>query len=252
MASHQFLKNLLIIIILGLAKPAPAQPPGDGQPSDSARAAAFRFADSAFARPTFLFETLQPEIPADMQPILIEMNNAIAANKQWFIDYRNKYAGTGQPLPYDEHFGITREQYRKVQHLESQPPQLVVVDSQKVAVQHAGDMIQFKSEGNTRLMDYLFIDLKHQYLTYGGDTVPFKGLQHTGPANPYGQWEGYAWRLERTDIASTLEADKPTARVIEVDLGLPTQPGKTYIRIEYQDMKAGVAVANLELIGYIR
>ena len=168
------------------------------------------------------------------------------------MDYRNKYAASGEPLPYNERFGITRDEYYKVQHLESQPPQLVVVDSQTVAVVTDHGLIQFKSEGSTRLLDYLLIDIQHQLLMYGGDTLPFKGAVTTTPTHPFGQWQGYAWRLEITDITATLESNKPTARVVEVDLGLPAQPGKTYIHIEYQEMKAGVTTANMQLIGYIR
>jgi hypothetical protein len=225
---------------------------GRAQSSANTRDSAFRLADSVFARPNILFENLQPEIPAAMQPILIRMNNAIVANKEWFQDYRNKYAATGEPLPYNERFGITREEYRKVQNLELQPPQLVVVDSQIVTVQKDHSLIQFKSAGNTHLLDYLVIDIQHQLVMYAGDTIPFKGAVSTSPSNPYGQWHGYTWRLERTDVAATLESNKPTARVIEVDLGLPPQPGKTYLRIEYQDMKAGVTTANMELIGHLR
>ena len=238
-----FLRTILAIIFLPLSISGFAQTPGDS---------AFHFADSVFAHPAFLFETLQPEIPVDMQPILIRMNNAIVANKEWFIEYRTKYAATGQPLPYNERFGITREEYRKVQHLESQPPQLVVVDSQKVAVTNDNGLIQFRSEGNTHLLDYLVIDIRQQRLMYGGDTILYKGAVATKPSNPYGQWQGYTWRLEQTDVTATLEANKPTARVVEVDLGRTAQPGKIYLRIEYQDMKAGVTTANLELIGYIR
>jgi len=220
--------------------------------SASAKDDAFKFADSVFGRPAFLFETLGPDIPADMQPVLIRMNNAISANKEWFIEYRNKYGGSGQALPYDEHFGISREDYRRVQHMETQPPQLVVADSQKVAVSKDHGVIGFKSEGGTHLLDYLFIDIQHQRLMYGGDTIPYNGRASADPSNPYGKWRGYSWRLERTDVNASLAAGKPTARVIEVDLGLPQTPGKTYIRIEYQDIKAGVSTANMELIGYIR
>ena len=221
---------------------------------DPTRDSAFQFADSVFARPAFLFETLQPGIPPDMQPILARMNNAIATDKEWFKEYRNKYTATGQPLPYDEHFGITSEEYQKLQHLESQPLQLVVVDSQKVTVSDDHGLIRFTSGGSNHLLDYLIIDIQHQQLMYGGDTIPFKGPAdaNTKPSNPIGEAKGYTWRLEKTDVAATLKAGKPTARVVEIDLGRTTQPGKTYIRIEYQDVDAGVTTANLELIGYIR
>ncbi|HVS95121.1 MAG TPA: hypothetical protein VHE54_01510 [Puia sp.] len=245
------LQHLLSAVLLVVSLAGFAQHADTSRINDPVRDSAFRFAEGVFSRPSFVFETLEPDIPADMQPILIRMNNAIMANKDWFIEYRNKYGG-GQSLPYDEHFGITREQYREVQHMESQPPQLVPVDSQKVAVHADNDVIQFKSDGNTHLLDYLVLDIRQQQLMYGGDTLPFKGAVTTPPSDPYGQWQGYTWRLERTDITGTLESGKPTARVVQVDLGRSAKPGNTYLRIEYQDMKAGVTTANLELIGFIR
>ena len=258
------LRYILSAAFLWLSFPGVSQTAGGSQSNNTTQPttrrvdptcdSAFQFADSVFARPVFLFETLQPGIPPDMQPILARMNNAIATDKEWFKEYRNKYTATGQPLPYDEHFGITSEEYQKLQHLESQPLQLVVVDSQKVTVSDDHGLIRFTSGGSNHLLDYLIIDIQHQQLMYGGDTIPFKGPAdaNTKPSNPIGEAKGYTWRLEKTDVAATLKAGKPTARVVEIDLGRTPQPGKTYIRIEYQDVDAGVTTANLELIGYIR
>lgn len=239
--------------------PAVAIPPGnapitDTIPTDSVRHAAFRFVDSVFARKAFVFQTLQPDIPVDMQAILIRFNNAVVANQAWFLDYRNKYAGSGQPLPYNERFGISADEYRRVQNLSTAPSQLVAVDSQHVTVSQgsAYSFIQLKSDGDTHLLDYLMIDPAGQQLLYGADTIPFIGRTNTGPSSPYGQLQGFTWRLEKTDIASTLDAGKVTARVIEINLGLPVDREKTFLRIKYQELKAGVTTANMELLGYIR
>ena len=248
-----YFKYVFLASLIGMAAHGFGQgAAGAVQPASPERTEAFGFADSVFARPGFVFETLEPEITAEMQPILIRMNNAISANREWFIEYRKKYGGSGAALPYDEHFGVTPEEYRKVQHMEVQPPQMVVADSQKVAVIREQGVIQFKSEGSTHLPDYLFIDIRHQLLMYGGDTIPFWGRGNADRSNPYGQWRGYVWRLERTDVNASLASGKPTARVIEIDLGLPQVPGKAYIRIEYQDVKEGVTKGSMELIGYIR
>ncbi len=221
-------------------------------PPDSTLRAAFHFVDSVFARKTFLFQTLEPDIPADMQSAIIRYTRAIAANQQWYLDYRNKYSTSGQPLPYNEHFGITPEEYRRIQHLETMPSQLTAVDSQQVAVSRDHGFIQLKSDGQTHLLDYLTIDSSQELLIYGGDTIPFAGRSGSGPSSPYGQWQGFTWRLERTDIASTLDANKVTARIIELNLGLPSEGGKTFLRIKYQDVSAGATTANMELLGYIR
>ena len=224
----------------------------DTIPADSVRYAAFRFVDSVFARKGFLFQTLQPGIPTDMQAVLIRFNNAVVANKQWFLDYRNKYAATGQPLPYNERFGITADEYRRVQNLETAPPQLVAVDSQQVAILRESGFVRLKSDGDSHLLDYLLIDPAGRQILYGGDTIPFIGRTNTGSSSPYGQWQGFTWRLEKTDVASTLDAGKVTARVIEINLGLPVDREKIFLRIKYQDLKAGVTTANMELLGYIR
>jgi hypothetical protein len=247
-----YIKSIFTAGLLWVSLAAVAQGAGESRGVDPSRDAAFRFADSVFGRPGFVFETVEPDIPAEMQPILARMYNAISANSEWFAEYRKKYAGSGAPLPYDEHFGITPEQYRKVQHMELQPPQMAVADSQKVSVSKDQGIIQFKSEGSVHVLDFLFIDLQHRLLMYGGDTIPYRGRVDDDHTNPYGPWRGYVWRLERTDVNATLAAGKPTARVIEVDLGLPQKPGKAYIRIEYQDMNAGVTTSNLELVGYVR
>jgi hypothetical protein len=219
---------------------------------DAALAAAFRFTDSVFNRDTFLFQTVEPDIPADMASIILRFNNTIASNQQWFLDYKSKNGG-GKALPYDERFGITPEEYRRLQHLESFPPQLVPVDSQRVEVIRANGYIRFKCDsGNGKLLGYLEINLTGRQLIYGGDTIPFLGPAISGPADPYGGWRGYAWRLERTDATAATDSAHLSARVVEVDLGLPIKGDHLFFRIKYEDVNFGVTGANMELLGFIR
>lgn len=238
---------ILIGVILQLAAQATAQ----SSPENSQKAA-FSFIDSVFHRPSFTYETLQPEIPKDMQTILIRFNNAIVANRQWFIDYRNKYSNSGQPLPYNERFGITADEYKRIQNMESTPPALVAIDSQTVTVQKDAGLIHFHSSSDSHLLDYLLIDPSQHTLLYGGDTIPFIGRMSTGPSSPYGQWQGYTWRMEKADAKNTLDSNKLTARVIEINLGLTNADQKVFLRIKYQDLKAGITTANMELLAYLR
>ena len=218
--------------------------------ADTARQAAVRFADSVFHRATFFYERVEPDIPADIQRILIRFNNAIVANKQWFYDYKNTYAG--QPLPYNQRFGISAEEYKKLQNLEKTLPQLVTVDTQKVTVIREAGYIRFKTDGDSHLLDYLQIGLQDLLVVYGGDTIPFVGRTATDAASSYGEWQGFTWRLQKADAASTFATSRVTARVVEINLGVPASPGKTFLRIKYQDMRDGETTANLELVGYIR
>jgi len=261
--------GLLSIMLPGLSKaqsnPAGSQTTRQGQmppDEDTTIYAAFTLLDSIFHRSEFLYVSLGPDIPADMQPILIRFNNAIAANQAWFREYRSRFPN--QTLPYDERFGITAEEYFRVLRLQATPPPLVPVDSQTVTVIRDGGFIHFQCDSE-RLLDYLYIDPLHHLLEYGGDTIPFAGPASAGRKSPYGQWQGYAWHLERvrslapptdplqpTDPLKAPDPDMISARVVEVNIGIPTDgSGKTFIRIQYRNLQAGVATANMELLGYI-
>jgi hypothetical protein len=250
------MKVIVLLTVLwncsGAAFPCEAQSPAkDG--ALGTMTPAFRFTDSVFNRDSFLFQTVEPDIPADMASIILRFNNALASNQQWFLDYKNKNGGGGKTLPYDEKFGITREEYRRLQHLEAAPPQLVPVDSQEVQVTRATGYIRFKgAAGNAQLLDYLAINLTGRQLIYGGDTIPFVGPAISGPTDPYGQWQGYAWRLERTDATTATDSAHLSARVVEVDLGLPKKGDHFFLRIKYEDVNFGVTGANMELLGFIR
>ena len=240
---------------------APGKPQASASAPDTSIQTAFVLLDSLFRRPEFLYETVGPDIPADMQPILIRFNNALAANREWFMEYRSKFSN--QPLPYDEHFGITAEEYRRIRRLEAAPPALVPVDSQTVSVLKDGGFIHFQSSGEAHLLDYLYIDPTHRLLEYGGDTIPFAGPATAGRYSPYGQWQGFAWRLERVqqlpaaptdplDPQKTPDPGQITARIVEVNIGIPADGSrKTFIRIQYQNLQAGIATANMELLGFI-
>lgn len=243
------MKNILITILFitgffriqGFAQPAGA---------DTIRQAAIHFADSVFHRATFLYERVEPDLPADIQAILIRFNNAMVANQQWFLDFKNSHPD--QPLPYNQRFGITAEEYRRLQNLEKTPPQLVAVDTQKVTVSREAGYIRFKSDGDIHLLDYLQMDLKQRIVVYGGDTIPFAGRSATTANSFYGEWQGYTWRLEKADAGSTIATSRVTARVVEINLGLTTPDKKVFLRVKYQEMQAGNTTANLELVGYVR
>lgn len=256
----QFRKYLVVcgLIFVLLPRAANAQ----ASPSDTTIKAAFALLDSLFHRPEFLYVTLGPDIPVDMQPILIKFNNAIAANQAWFQEYRSRYPN--QTLPYNEHFGITAGEYFRVLRLQAAPPPLVPIDSQAVTVIRDGAFIHFQCSGE-RLLNYLYIDPQNHLLEYGGDTIPFAGPASAGRKSPYGQWQGYAWHLERVQSlappADPLQPTDPTkapdpgmisARIVEVNIGIPADSkGKTFIRIQYRTLQAGVVTANMELLGLI-
>jgi hypothetical protein len=186
-------------------------------PADSA----IHFADSIFRQPTLQYQLVQPDIPTDIQSILVRFNNALVNDKEWFQQYRTAYAG--KPLPYNQRFGITPDEYRKLQNIGQTPSQLVPVDTQKITVTREAGYIRFTTDGDIHLLDYLQIDLKKNFVVFGGDTIPLIGHTATATTSPYGEWEGYTWRLQKADAASTLATSRVTARIVEINMGLTSQ-----------------------------
>jgi hypothetical protein len=233
------------------------------------RKAAFGFFDSVFARPSFLFTKLEASLPIGMDTLLLRFNTAVAANREWFNAYKDKYATSGQQLPYDPHFGITYKEYLRILDLAHAPIHLAPADTQLVTVLREGGLVHFKSGGENHFLDYLLVDPGHQQLLYGGDTIPFAGLSDPGLANrigltapgdtstgsatgaPPSLWQGYSWRLEKTDIASGIDGISVAARVVQIDLGQTTGQTSPVIRIHYEQLKADSTVSNFDLVGYI-
>lgn len=243
------MKNIPIItLLLCFSRLTYSQTPGV---PDSTLEQAFHFTDSIFNRPDFTYDIAEPDISKDMQSILMRFNNAVSADKEWFIDYRNKYAAGGQPLPYNERFGITRDEYLRVQQLEKLAPRMVTVSQQMVTVSRQNNDLHFKGDGESRILGYLEIDLQRQKVIFAGDTLPFAGTMNATLLSPFHLAQGYTWRLEKADLKSTLQTNKVTARVVEVDLGLPLDAGKIFLRIKYQDMQAGVIQADMDLTGFV-
>jgi len=254
---------LLIATFLGISllpRLAAAQKPAHQSPTQSKpypitpADSAIHFLDSIFHNPSLLYQLVQPDIPADIQSILVRFNNALVANREWFQQYRAAYAG--KPLPYNQRFGINSEEYKRLQNLEQAPPQLVPIDTQKVTVTREGGYLRFTTDGDIRLLDYFQIDLQHNYVLFVADTIPLVGHTATAATSPYGEWEGYTWRLQKADAAKSLATGQVTARVVEVNIGLTPPEAqsnrrKVFLRLKYQDMINGESKANLELAGYL-
>lgn len=214
------------------------------------KAMAFRFVDSLFQGQQCRLEIADFDFPADIQGILLRFNNALAANKEWFEQY-SKSTPAGQPMPYDERFGISRDEYTRIRNMDKMHPALKVVDTQQVSILRQDGKITFKGEGDARILDYLEFLPARQELVFAGDTIPYAPVVSSPGLTAYGLTEGFIWRLERADLSKSLKADELTARVIEIDLGLREPGRRPLLRIQYQDMENGVSKANLDLAGYI-
>jgi hypothetical protein len=215
---------------------------------------------------TFTYGIAGPDIQKDVKDILTRFDSAIAANRQWFEEYRSKFAVSGQPLPYDERFGISAEEYQRLQQVGKQPPHLVILARKNVTVARERNVLHFRGEDEARIFGYLEVDLQQQRIVFAGDTLAFAGAMKADQLASFHLTQGYSWRYQKVDVNSTLQNYKVTAHVVEIDMGVPvngngggpgsgSSPGDggrgAFLRIKYQDMKEGVSQADLDLTGFI-
>jgi hypothetical protein len=214
---------------------------------------AFRFVDSTFTSPVFTFE-VNELLPFDsLQAIMTKLNNAIAANKEWVTEYMNKNYKPGEGVPYNEKFGITREEYDKIKAADGSSYTLHKVSSENVMVVKTDSAIGFRGADSFRIIGYLKFSQEYNAVFFGEDTIPFSAEINATSASPFGQWHGYSWRYEKSNQPSNADIDihRLSAKIIEIDIGKTIPGNRTLLRIEYEEVEQGEKRAYMELMGFI-
>ena len=88
-----------------------------GQTRQDSIQKAFQFADSLLTPGNHSYQLMDFIYPQEILDISIKMQNAVAANKQWWLDYIQKHYSPGKGTPYDPHFGISEAEYNKLKHI---------------------------------------------------------------------------------------------------------------------------------------
>jgi hypothetical protein len=214
---------------------------------------AFRFVDSTFTSPAFTFE-VNELLPSDsLQVIMIKLNNAIAANKDWAAEYMNKNYRPGEGVPYNEKFGITRDEYDKIKSADESSYTLHKVNSQNVTVIKTTSTIGFRGTDSLRIIDYLKFSQDYYAVIFGEDTIPFSAEINATSSTPFGQWHGYSWHYEKSNQQSNADIDihQLSAKIIDIDMGKTIRDNRTFLRIKYQQVERGEKKAYMDLMGFV-
>ena len=88
-------------------------------------------------------------------------------NKAWFEEYFNKNYKEGEGLPYDEKFGITKEEYELIKNMDKTPPKLTPIAEDTITAFKKNDELTFKSKSKFKIFDLLEIDFKTRGIVQG-------------------------------------------------------------------------------------
>ena len=214
----------------------------------------FSFIDSLFTKSKYQVEFLDFVFANDVQEILLRFKKSLAQNKEWAEQYVSKNYKPGEGLPYHENFGITKEEYQKIKDIEKSPPSLVVKGQATIETIRSPDFLSFKAiDRNAKFFESLNIDLKNELLVFLNDTIPFSQKIDAPSSTPFGEWHGYSWKKEISNLKDEddLKIDSLVNKIVEVSFGRVQTSSKILLILKYKEVNKGEIRANFDMSCYL-
>lgn len=225
-----------------------------GQTELRAKTKPFAFIDSALANDDLHLEFLDFVYPEDIQEIVLRFQQSIGENKEWWEKYFSQNYKDGEGLPYHEKMNISREEYQKIKDIEKNPPAITVTSTVSLKTSRYADMLTFIAEKqDAKIFELFKIDFKNELLIFNKDTIPFV-QEFTAPAStPFGEWHGYIWKKETSNLneGDELKIDSLVSKIIEVNFGKVAGNNKVLFRLKYKDVEKGKLNANVDMACYV-
>ena len=183
-------------------------------------------------------------MPKTADDIARRLTATLAADPAWLKSYlAEKALKPGEPLPYHERFGITKEEYQILLKAMDKM-EMIKVGEVMAKVQATGGKIVIKIEGTSMPTDtFEFTDDGKSMKCSFGTTAIRTEIDQTEPTSPTGPWKGTQWTLEQgtPDLTGTKDAI-----TIKVALGTDAAGRRMiYIRMVGRHKGAGVDIGNV-------
>ena len=226
-----------------------------GQPNPPHNSKPFSFVDSLFSNDKYTAELLDFEFPKDVQEILMRLQKNMAEKKEWSEEYFSKNYKAGEGLPYHENFGVTKEEYQKIKDLDKSPPSVVVKSTGSLRINRTSNFLSLQTtEEDFKFIESFKVDFKNEILIFINDTIPFSNEINTTVSTPFGEWHGYSWKKEISNLNDNdpLKIDSLISTIMEISFGKVTANDKILLRIKYKDINKGEVKANFDITCYLK
>ena len=175
---------------------------------------------------------------------------AIKENYNWFLDYM-KTVPEGQPMPYHEKVGLTKEEYAELMEYMNNV-EAVSTGQEDIVIEARDDTIRFNSKHKLAVLDSLNIDLKNNIVTFGQYKMTFADtINITSDKNGLkSKWKGYSWKFEKPENLGINDLkDLHSLNVIQYKftIGRLEKNGKTYMSLKCREVKNGAKMVDFEL-----
>lgn len=214
----------------------------------------FSFVDSLFTKENYTVEILDFVFPNDIQEILLRLQKSMAEKKEWSETYFSKNYKAGEGLPYHENFGVTKEEYQKIKDLDKSPPNVIIKSTASIKIIRTSGLLSFEAiEEDVKFIEALSIDFKNELLTFINDTIPFSNQINTTGSTPLGEWHGYSWKKEISNLKDEddLKMDSLISKIVEIHFGRVSANNKIFLRLKYKEVNKGEIKANFDMACYL-
>lgn len=195
------------------------------------------------------FQVLGKNVPQDLKDIITKYRKAVTKGKVWFDKYKEDNKGVS-PLPYDKKFGITEQEYDRLNNEYPNLPASVVSEKDIIVTKNNG-YIRFKGDGDFKFLDLIYIDKNAGRLLIDSmSTTKFEGQVYED-SSALGSYSGYKWKYERGDLKAVKALQSSNYYSVEVIMAKTVPDNKTLVIVKVLLIERMVTRFRNEISGYL-
>lgn len=152
---------------------------------------------------------LPAEEAIKVNEISARFKSSVEKNQLWYKDYVSKYSNSGEKLPWNEKFGISKEEYNE---LITSSERMTLIEKKKTTVTIVKDnngKLSIKANQDLLYLSGMVIDLKNYCLTDNSGVFAYSNeIKASDNQKVTGRWSGGAWKLNFEELKDTNNIDK--------------------------------------------
>lgn len=191
---------------------------------------------------------LDIDVSPRLQVISWKMAYAINDNREWFLDYAKRHEAE-LPLPYNDTFGITQQEYNDIGHVKDSS-ELVVIGKIDFNINRKGNIVTFSSEGGLVDFNALKIDFSRCDIYYGNVRLTCEYEINTGPDDLM-NWHGFEWTYKLGAPEYLLKKSNEKYQLFQFSFGYNKDTKKIVIRVKIIKYENGIIERRNECFGYL-
>jgi hypothetical protein len=185
-------------------------------------------------------EILGTKTPEQFNQIHAKFTQSIKDNGSWFLDYVKSNSQPGQPLPYHENFGVTKNEYEQYHTFLKNIKLVPVAKGRLRFTKRSNDQTVIDGVDGLHEFDGTVIDFKHKHVVTRWGTVPLDKVVHTDEKSSLGSWDGFSGRLQTGD------PDSGTVSLVRIDIGRQSKTSLNVVSLSARVLQNGVKTVSVE------